>query len=44
MSGYNDDEVVRRGIVDAKSTFIQKPFALSTIPRKVRDVLGSQPD
>ena len=41
MSGYNDDEVVRRGIVDAKSTFIQKPFALSTIPKKVRDVLGA---
>ena len=41
MSGYNDDEVVRRGIVDARSTFIQKPFALSTIPKKVREVLGA---
>jgi PAS domain S-box-containing protein len=41
MSGYNDDEVVRRGVIDAKSPFLQKPFALSTIPQKVRDVLGS---
>ena len=41
MSGYNDDEVVRRGIVDRRSTFIQKPFALSTIPKKVREVLGA---
>jgi PAS domain S-box-containing protein len=42
MSGYNDDEVVRRGIVDARAPFLQKPFALSTIPQKVRDVLGSE--
>jgi PAS domain S-box-containing protein len=42
MSGYNDDEVVRRGIVDASSPFLQKPFALGTIPQKVRDVLGSE--
>jgi CheY-like chemotaxis protein len=41
MSGYNDDEVVRRGIVEAKSPFLQKPFALGTIPKKVREVLGS---
>jgi CheY-like chemotaxis protein len=40
MSGYNDDEVVRRGIVDARAPFLQKPFALGTIPQKVRDVLG----
>jgi two-component system, cell cycle sensor histidine kinase and response regulator CckA len=41
MSGYNDDEVVRRGVGEASSPFLQKPFALSTIPLKVRDVLGS---
>jgi DNA-binding NtrC family response regulator len=40
MSGYTDDAVLRHGIQDGDTTFLQKPFNLSTLARKVRDVLG----
>ena len=39
MSGYTDDEVVRRGLVEGDGAFIQKPFALEELARKVRVVL-----
>ena len=40
MSGYTDDAVLRRGIERMDATFLQKPFSLSTIARKVRETLG----
>jgi PAS domain S-box-containing protein len=40
MSGYNDDAVVRRGVVDSPATFLQKPFDARTLATKVRGVLG----
>ncbi len=40
MSGYTDDAVLRHGIHDLDATFLQKPFSLGTLARKVRDALG----
>jgi CheY-like chemotaxis protein len=41
MSGYTDDEVVRRGIVSAAVPFVQKPFDLAVLERAVRDALDA---
>jgi PAS domain S-box-containing protein len=39
MSGYTDDEVLRSGIHESRAAFLQKPFTLATLARKVRDIL-----
>jgi CheY-like chemotaxis protein len=39
MSGYTDDDMLRRGIVDPRMAFLQKPFTPEALARKVRDVL-----
>jgi CheY-like chemotaxis protein len=39
MSGYTDDAVVRHGVVESGVAFLQKPFSLLTLARKVREVL-----
>lgn len=41
MSGYNDDAVVRHGILEGKDAFLQKPFTLHALGKKVRDVLDA---
>jgi FixJ family two-component response regulator len=41
MSGYTDDEIVRRGIVSSEVGFVQKPFSASDLTRAVRDALDS---
>ena len=43
MSGYTDDEVMRRGIVDKRTAFLQKPFTPDQLTRKVREVLHDVP-
>jgi signal transduction histidine kinase/CheY-like chemotaxis protein len=40
MSGYNDDAVVRHGIVGSPAAFLHKPFDSRTLATKLRDVLG----
>ena len=40
MSGYNDDAVVRHGVVASPAAFLQKPFDSRTLATKVRDMLG----
>jgi PAS domain S-box-containing protein len=44
MSGYTDDVIVRRGVSDLTSAFLQKPFAMSAFARKVRETLDIPDD
>jgi len=39
MSGYTDDAVLRHGIQEQHTAFLQKPFGLSALASKVRDTL-----
>ena len=39
MSGYTDDSIANRGIFDADTAFIEKPFTPDALARKVREVL-----
>jgi two-component system, cell cycle sensor histidine kinase and response regulator CckA len=43
MSGYADQAIVDRGMFEAGSPFLQKPFLGTTLARKVRDVLDAHP-
>ena len=36
MSGYTEDEVVRRGIAKGSVRFLQKPFDMATLAREIR--------
>jgi CheY-like chemotaxis protein len=38
-SGYTDDAIVRHGIIDEGTNFIQKPFTLDALSQKVREIL-----
>jgi nitrogen-specific signal transduction histidine kinase len=42
MSGYTDDAIVRHGVMDASDSFLQKPFSLPSLAKKVRDVLDGR--
>jgi two-component system, cell cycle sensor histidine kinase and response regulator CckA len=44
MSGYTDDDVVRRGLLDTTTPFVQKPFTAAGLSRAVRDVLDNRPN
>ena len=39
MSGYTEDVITHRGVVDEGIQFIQKPFAVQALGAKVREVL-----
>ena len=41
MSGYTNDSVVNHGVLDGAKWFIQKPFTLESLVRRVREVLDS---
>jgi DNA-binding NtrC family response regulator len=41
MSGYTDDEVMRRGVIDGQTAFLQKPFTPDLLAHKVREVLDA---
>jgi CheY-like chemotaxis protein len=41
MSGYTDDEVMRRGVIDGQTAFLQKPFTPDLLAYKVREVLDA---
>jgi two-component system, cell cycle sensor histidine kinase and response regulator CckA len=43
MSGYTNDAIVRHGVLDSGTWFIQKPFSPDALGSTVREVLDSKP-
>ena len=39
MSGYNEDFIMQRGIVDKEINFFHKPFTPGSLKQKVRELL-----
>jgi DNA-binding NtrC family response regulator len=40
LSGYAQDAFPSTAAVDSQKTFLQKPFTLQSLSRKVREILG----
>jgi signal transduction histidine kinase len=40
LSGYTEDAIVNDGSIEKGTAFLQKPFTLQSLSRKVREVLG----
>lgn len=40
MSGYTDDAIMRQGLLDSDTDFIQKPFTSQRLARTLRQILG----
>ena len=40
LSGYTEDAIVSDGSIESSTAFLQKPFSLQSLSRKVREVLG----
>ena len=41
MSGYMDDAAARRGVSEHRDHYLEKPFELNSLARKVGEVLNS---
>jgi YesN/AraC family two-component response regulator len=42
MSGYTDQSAFRNGILDKGAELLQKPFGMSTLASKLREILSSE--
>jgi two-component system, cell cycle sensor histidine kinase and response regulator CckA len=42
MSGYTDDVIARRGVLEAGTLLVAKPFTAQALLRRVRDALGDR--
>ncbi len=42
VSGYTDDAIVHHGVVEPGIQFLQKPFPLATLARRIRELLAQQ--
>ena len=40
LSGYTEDAIVSEGSIESGTAFLQKPFTLQNLSRKVREILG----
>src|SRR5579872_5975659 len=40
LSGYTEDAIISDGSIESGTAFLQKPFTLQSLSRKVREVLG----
>lgn len=43
ISGYTGDAISDRGLIDSSMAFLQKPFTVDSLRRKVREVLDAAP-
>jgi len=43
MSGYTDNIIGHHGILDGRAAFLQKPFSIEELCRKVREILDRSP-
>jgi CheY-like chemotaxis protein len=43
LSGYTDDAILHRGVLQEGVAFLQKPFSLRMLARKVREVIEARP-
>jgi two-component system, cell cycle sensor histidine kinase and response regulator CckA len=41
LSGYSEDAVLHQGVLEPETAFLQKPFTLQYLARKVRELLGA---
>jgi two-component system cell cycle sensor histidine kinase/response regulator CckA len=42
LSGYTEDAITHEGVLESGTAFLQKPFTLQMLSRKVREVLGER--
>jgi PAS domain S-box-containing protein len=42
VSGYTDDAIVRQGVLEPGVEFLQKPFSLAALGRRIREILGAR--
>jgi CheY-like chemotaxis protein len=42
LSGYTEDAIIHEGVLEPGTAFLQKPFTLQVLSRKVREVLRAE--